>query len=340
MEDERLTGHLGEKDDPGRTTAEGGRTADAGVVGAEGKAATDMVAGVGAIPTPMDPGAALDQGTFAAERDFIDRGYGIIELDTVHNCRDLGGLPGADGRRVAMGRLVRSGALGHGSDGDLARLIDRGLSCVVDFRTDDERAHDPEPAERLAGVRLCHIPVVSSAALGITHEGGLAGLIHEARDFQHDALGKMERLYRQIVLSREGQEGYGRFFRILLEQDRGMVLWHCTAGKDRTGIAAALLTIALGVPRTMVMESYLASNRYTEPLVSRALEDLSHAHVLAGVASVVHTLYRVSERYLNGALEAIEGEFGSVHGYLNGALGIDDADITRLRELYLEQGSR
>lgn len=314
---------------------------DAGSAPSDGKAA-DAVASAVEKPTvpwgsvdPLSAPHVLDEGAYAAERDFINRGYGIIGLRGVHNCRDLGGLPASGTKVIASRRLIRSGELGDATKADAAQLQGEDLRLVVDFRTDDERAHSPEPEKLLPGVKFVHIPVVTASALGVTHEGGLAGLVHEGLEYEHDALGKMVKLYQGIVLSKEGQQGYGRFFQLLLDQEEGSVLWHCTAGKDRTGIAAALITLTLGVPRSMVVESYLASNRYTEPLASKALEALGRKHILPGVAHTVHTLYRVNERFLNGALDAIATNYGSIRAYLDEALGVDADAIETLKARYL-----
>ena len=155
----------------------------------------------------------------------------------------------------------------------------------------------------------------------------------------------MSEMYAQIVTGDEGIAGYRRFFDVVMAVGErpapSAVLWHCSAGKDRTGIAAALLEHALGVPEELVVEDYLASNRFTQPGWARAVLALADRRLFpAKLAAMAHVLYTVEEESLRRAFDAVRGSWGSVDAYLDEALGMDAGRVARLRELYLVDPAR
>ena len=139
-----------------------------------------------------------------------------------------------------------------------------------------------------------------------------------------DAAGLMQDTYRGFV--HDNAPRFAALLRMLVERDDPLV-FHCTAGKDRTGFAAALILLALGVPREVVMQDYLLTNGlYRRPagLVSSAPED------------VLNVIWRVQEDFLQAALQAVERDHGGLLPYLSGRLGMNDTARKRLAELYLQ----
>lgn len=271
---------------------------------------------------------------------FIASGFGFMGLSGVKNARDLGGMPTSDGRVVRAGRLIRSGELSGARSEDIRRLKDLGLSAVVDLRTEGERESHPDPAGRLPATSFEFLPVISSGAAGITRNMGLRDLMRLAKSYERGAEGQVSRLYVEIVTSKEGVDGYRRFFDVVMgvgELDGPhAVLWHCTAGKDRTGLAAAFLERALGVPMEMVTQDYLASNFYTQPAWSKAVLAVGRHHLLPkGLAMMAHVLYSVEQESLEAAFGAIDKQWGGFDAFLEKELAMGPERVERLRDLYL-----
>ncbi|MBE6469047.1 MAG: tyrosine-protein phosphatase [Coriobacteriaceae bacterium] len=258
------------------------------------------------VELPDDPGPAGREG------------YGIIDFDGLPNTRDLGGLIGADGRRVKRGLLLRSGALGFGSSADLRRLRDEyRLGLVVDLRNDNELEEVPDPMEFFPGARYVHANILREQTAGITQEQAARVRAAQQRAREaNDPVVFMELLYPHLLLDEAGVAGYRDLFRALLELEDGSALWHCYVGRDRCGMGSVLIEVALGVARPDIENDYLATNLYAPRQLT-----------VDGPASL---------RSLGAAWNAVDREFGGMDGYLTGALGLDGADIARLRERYLE----
>jgi protein-tyrosine phosphatase len=210
--------------------------------------------------------------------------------------------------------LFRSEHLGA-LDGDDARQIQAlGITRVLDFRGVNER-------EEFA----CQLPDVTVHSLAIEPtvvQGLVAMLDAGGQPTEADVVAAMQATYRGFV--RESSGRFAEFFSHLLESNEPTV-FHCTAGKDRTGFAAALILGALGASEEDVMRDYLLTNDMHKPrwLATTRLP-LHVAHVLA----------RVQPEFLHASFEAIEQDYGSLEGYLRDALGLGNAERERLRELY------
>ena len=191
--------------------------------------------------------AAPDLAEVALERRFAASDWGHMGLTGVRNARDLGGLATADGRVVVPGRLLRSGELAGASVADARLLADLGLAAVVDLRTERERSAKPDPAGLFPAASFEFLPVIAASAAGITRSMGPRELLALFREYEMGTEGRMSEMYAQIVTGDEGIAGYRRFFDVVMAVGErpapSAVLWHCSAGKDRTGIAAALLSL-------------------------------------------------------------------------------------------------
>lgn len=246
--------------------------------------------------------------------------YGWIDFVGLPNTRDLGGLVGADGRRVKPGLLLRSGALGFGRGNDLDRLReDYNLQLVVDLRNGDELSELPDPMDAFPGARFVHAEILASEALGITQESSAreeAERLRREVDAAADPIEAMVILYPHMLLDAPGLKGYRDFFQAVLACEQGAALWHCYVGRDRCGMASALMETALGVERAEIERDYLATNVY-------APRELTEN----GAASL---------RSLRAAFGAVEREYGSVLDYIIKALGIGQDELAILRNRYLE----
>ena len=241
-----------------------------------------------------------------------------IALEGASNLRDLGGWPASGGGHVRFGTVFRSASLGRLTDADAARLQATGLRTVVDLRGEQERARAPSRLDALPGVAVHFQPIDPSL-------GGSLRDLAAMRDATPEAvMAAMHRAYAAYALA--WSHCYAAMFDLLLEEANRPLLFHCTAGKDRTGFGAALLLAALGVEREAIRADYMATNRLwvVEPLVAGTLP-----------APVAAVLLRVHAELLDTAFSALLEAFGSLDAYLEQRMGLDASRLGRLREALL-----
>ena len=266
----------------------------------------------------------------------------FIPFDAIENARELGGLPAAGGRTVRQGLLLRSGNLSRATDADEERLLRNfNLTEVVDFRFPAEAAKDPDRV--IPGVRYTSLSTLpqrmidgfSQGRVGDeqpTNEQFAATLVHYATDPQAQELARQ--LYPTILTDPLSQQYYGQFLRIVLDAEGG-VLWHCSQGKDRAGLAAAFVLAALGADReTIVADFDLSNTGFATPLamLSQKVRQMGgDEQALKFIGAMVG----VSTENFSHGLDLIDAQYGSLTSYLAGPLGFGPASQQRLREKYL-----
>lgn len=252
-------------------------------------------------------------------------------FDQVFNFRDLGGHTTRDGRRVARGRLLRSGHLGRASDADVAILARYGLRRVFDFRTASDI--ELEGADRLpAGATNIQLPMPDPA------KG--ADIRRLMTDHPPEKLpeifggGRAEAMMRESAagLVRERREPYAQFLRELARADACPALFHCSAGKDRAGWAGSVVLLSLGVPEEQVVEQYLLSNRAAEEIIARN----RHPSASGWSNELFAPLIGVRAEYIESSFAAVRDDWGSFDRYLHEGLGITEAERAGIRKNLLE----
>lgn len=240
-----------------------------------------------------------------------------IAMQHIQNLRDLGGIVAADGMVIAPHRLYRSGNPALGTSADFARLDAMHLDAVVDFRAASEKT----PAEAGFGERF---PWRADPVLaGDLSPGAIVPMLKRSTPAQMQRF--MVDLYRQFPERYQAQ--FARFLK-LAETDQTL-LYHCTAGKDRTGFATVLLLSALGVDRATVVANYLESNRENAVFNAKALVQLQKIGVDPDVA---RPLLQVDADYIGAAIEVIDTRYGGMQRYLRDVLHVD---VDRIRRNYL-----
>jgi protein-tyrosine phosphatase len=237
-------------------------------------------------------------------------------LQGASNFRDLGGYTTADGRRVRRGQVFRSDHLAGLTEADVARLQTLGVRHSLDFRGVAEYTATPYAIAGIERVALTIEPTVIARMQALVAQG-VVPTTEETVDL-------MRETYRDFVNHNAGT--YGRFLKHLLAQPTPQV-FHCTAGKDRTGFAAALLLSALGVERATIEHDYLLTNQLYRR--DPRLEGKGHPHVM-------QVLWQVQPEFLHAAFEAVDAQHGGMTDYLHGAIGLSPQELTELRKLLLE----
>jgi len=251
-----------------------------------------------------------------------------LPLEGTDNFRDIGGYGSSDGRFVRWGMLYRSNNLADLSNDDLRYLTRLHVKLVCDFRSEPERARDPNrsPFEEPPETAELTIAVagVDPNAMQERIRTGISG--KELERIMLDA-------YRSFVTEHSDQ-WKAMFERIEIPSNLPTIV-HCTAGKDRTGFASAMVLLALGVPEKTVMEDYMATNRYRASYNTWIMRLVPIYSLFRTRAGDLHPLLDAREPYLQASLETIQEQYGSVDAYLEQGLGVNAAKRAELREMFL-----
>ncbi|MDI9233095.1 tyrosine-protein phosphatase [Limnohabitans lacus] len=237
-------------------------------------------------------------------------------LQGASNFRDLGGYGTASGQRVRRGRVFRSDHLAGLTSEDLARFQQLGIGHSLDFRGVSEYTATPYAIPGVQRVALTIEPTVVARMQALVAQG-IEPTTEETVDL-------MRETYRDFV--NRNADTFGRFLKHLLAQPTPQV-FHCTAGKDRTGFAAALLLSALGVDRATIEHDYLLTNQLYRR--DPRLEGKGPAHVMK-------VLWQVQPEFLHAAYEAVDAQHGGMRDYLHGAIGLSPQELTELQRMLLE----
>ncbi len=232
----------------------------------------------------------------------------MMALEGAYNVRDLGGYPTADGKKVKWNKTLRSGDLNLLTKSDLEHFENMNLKTIIDFRDSNEIA---QAADRLPTT------LKNSHLLSID-----AGSIIEMQSISEESAPTLL-AKANIAFVKDFQDQYREFFRILQNEKSAPLLFHCSAGKDRTGYAAAMFLSSLGVDREVIMEDYLLSAE----LVKEKYDSIVSAF------PVLEPLMTVRPEYLQAAFDEIDLNYGGTEKYLTDCLNVD---LELMRKLYTE----
>ncbi|QAY71487.1 tyrosine-protein phosphatase [Xylanimonas protaetiae] len=241
----------------------------------------------------------------------------VLGLATATNARDIGGYRTQDGRWVKTGVVYRTNQLTL-SAADAAFVGTLGITADYDLRTTGEVAAAPDVVP--AGARYRQLDVIGGDVSGgigaITTPEAAAEAMRQGEVAFVDS-GSAKAAYRELFTS--------------LARDKGASLYHCTAGKDRTGWATAVLLTVLGVDEQTVMDDYLLSNTYflNTPAVQAQLD------AMGPYREVYAPFMAVDSSYLQAGLDRVAQEYGSMEAYLTKGLGLSHGTIQQLRQRLL-----
>jgi protein-tyrosine phosphatase len=256
----------------------------------------------------------------------------LLPLQGGRNFRDLGGYRATDGRQVRWGRLFRSGAMSGLTEADMGYLSALGVKVICDLRSNQERASQPNPFIKAGGpaVIATDYPMMASSLAGIAQAGS-----------REAAIDVFAAAYVQFaeVLTLQYADMFAR-----LKEGEAPLVFNCSAGKDRTGMAAALILSVLDVPRETILADYGLTQTYTPPAMymkgvsNAASAGFSQAQAQAFMKmrrEVVEVMLGSDPAVMRKALAAIDEKFGGPVALVKARYGVTDADVASLRRAYL-----
>jgi len=259
----------------------------------------------------------------------------VLPLEGGRNFRDLGGYETLDGRSVKWGLAYRSGVMDGLTDSDYDYISGLGISVVCDFRASQERASEPTDWR---GGDIEYITFADPSAEEDMSKSFASVLMdpdvtaEKVRDMFISSYRSMHHTYAPA---------YAEMFDNLANGSLPLA-FNCSAGKDRTGVAAALLLSALGVPRETVVEDYALSEKVVDFMaefevgLSDSDRESPYAFLFQLPPEVIRPLMRTEPAYIEATLDAIEAQHGSIIAFIQGELGVDDDELARIRERLLE----
>lgn len=251
-----------------------------------------------------------------------------VKLQGADNFRDLGGYLTKEGLQVKTGLIYRSDALDNLSEQDIETLNQLGLHTVVDFRSHIERRLEPDVLPDTVEKKL-------NLQIGIEAVDPVA---FRKRFLSGKVNGEQ---FRQMIIdgnrqmAREGEKPFGTLLQTLVDDPQQPLVFHCAGGKDRTGLASAILLSLLGVPHKTIIEDYLLTNHYRHEHHQASAAKLNQLYPEIGPG--LNQARMANAEYLQAGLDEIYSNYGSMENYAEQVLKISKEDIQTLRRLYLQK---
>lgn len=267
-----------------------------------------------------------------------------IGLTSVGNARELGGYVTADGKTVRRGSLLRTAVLSGLSKEDEQRLTDTyKIATIVDFRMTPETEQEPE-------VSMADVKGVSAHIIDETDVPELDDQPSDQQegDDSSDKLARIiqavdsgmmsDQMYVEWLSSETGKSGYRTLFDELEALPEGRsLLFHCTQGKDRTGVAAMLILSVLGVDEDTIMQDFLLTNEFNAELIVQDRKMLEEAGIQADeIDRYLAAMDQASEQTMCATLDWLEENYGSPAAYAKQELGLTEEQVQALKDKFLE----
>jgi len=253
-------------------------------------------------------------------------------MKSIVNFRDLGEIKVDGGKKVKSKLILRSGALTDLSLQDMTALKDEyNLKYVVDLRASSEIKEKPNVV--IDGVSYINFDIIADSAQFST-----------LRNFQ-DRADKLKpkntddhllSIYKDFVTTSSAIKGFKGLILTLLNEDEGSILFHCAAGKDRTGFGAAVILKILGVSDEDIMADYLLTIKARKEANAKILEDFKNEGYDEVALEAMAVLFNIKEEYLSNSFATIDEKYGSFDKFVNDILEITQEQIESLKARYLE----
>jgi protein-tyrosine phosphatase len=251
----------------------------------------------------------------------------ILNVDGVANFRDIGGYAAADGKRIRWGLYYRTGMLGELTEDGRAMLRELNVRWVCDLRMHEEVSQNPDRVRDNPQIRYSHKPLFAPDDT----RKRLQALLFDQRKLSQ----LMLESYTEVFLDANAPL-YGEVLRELLQPGALPAVVHCTAGKDRTGIATMLLMLVLGVEESTIIADYSLSNHYFAAFRRYTADVVRKLRWFGLNADSLTPLLVAQPEILRASLDHLRTKYGGAERYLKDAAGLTDAEFAALRALFLE----
>lgn len=269
----------------------------------------------------------------------------FLPVGSIVNARDLGGYTVEDGRVVRDGVLIRAAHLAEVSEEDLAYLAGIPVSKVVDFRKTEEKRGKEDV--RIPGSEYIVLPIDASGNASAKATAKEMKKVKRGKKFDvkkiivymafnDKAKAVAREMYPTLFFNPECQKQFAKFFRHVITTESGAVIYHCTQGKDRTGVASALLLAALGADRETIVADFDATNRVYEADVRKYTRRVKFWGGKEEEIGVVKAFLGCNTENFVKALDRVDAEYGSIDAYLENVLGVTPQDREILKARYLK----
>lgn len=260
----------------------------------------------------------------------------LVEGAGISNLRDLGGYAAQDGRRVRWGLLYRGAGPYDLNRAEQQYLQSLGLGTVFDLRSRAEVADAPDMVPQ--GAEYLNVSGIPAMDEGEDMAGNLnmQELVVECMKNPEMLAYMSDYLPNAYRIMARRTEAFARLFATLLAKPGQPILFHCSAGKDRTGMSAACILRVLGVPHETVMQDYLLSNEYRAAVNRRLFAKMRLVVHKKEVFAVLKQSLEVRAGLLQSTFDLIDEEYGGFEAFAHKSLGLTDGDIETLRGIYLE----
>lgn len=249
------------------------------------------------------------------------------------NFRDLGGYQATDGRIVRKGLLYRSGRLSNLTDTDVENFHALNIKIVCDLRRSNEREMFPNRLPEINPPRTVplRVPSIEQNRHAVEDiQKGIADGTASNQEVENYMLKGYQRFCADTDL-------YKKFFEIILDSDNLPLVFLCNAGKDRTGRAAMIILLALGVPEEIIYIDYMLSNERMAMINEKIINSVLKTSDQRAHPDNVRPMLIVQREYIAASFRAMRDEYGSTDDYLNTIL--TNTDLEGLRETFLTEGN-
>lgn len=253
-----------------------------------------------------------------------------LPFEGAHNFRDMGGYQNTASQTVKWGLLYRADRLSNLSDADLKYIERLSLKHIIDLRSKDEREREPSRTNNHATMSTQLVPIFEKG----TFVDELWKAIRSGQALGKKLHDTMVEANKNFVRLHNG--AFQNFMALIADVQNAPLLFHCMAGKDRTGFGGALILTLLDVPFDTVLEDYLLTNQNLAGSAEAKYESFKQRTNTSASFEDIKPILGVHEDYLMAAFETIQADYGSFDDYMRRGLALTETQIESLRAYYLE----
>ena len=258
------------------------------------------------------------------------------ELYMIRNLRDLGGIVNSEGKKIKKGLFFRSAKLCEIDAADLKWFADNNITRIIDLRTVGEVMRSPDVIIPGTEYVNWYLQDDNNEEERVNFKKVFEKCFAPGNDDEKIALmPDMTEIYRNMVNGEFASRRFSELIRGIVSYDKGAVLFHCTSGKDRTGMTAAAICCILGVDRGTIYDDYLISRAHAEWEAARMRRDFKEMGASDRLADTLMQLFTLDRRYLDAFFDEIEKLYGSIDSYMYESLKLTDDEIKTFRERVL-----